>query len=65
MRQKDWYSNHCSIRNCEGTMDKSKVGEADAVVFHLWPDDWKDGHLPWRSPHQHYVAWIYEPASYR
>ena len=66
VRQEDWYDKWCSVKKkCIGTMDRSKLNEADAVVFHLFPSDWEVEDLPsQRSPSQYYVALINEPPSY-
>ena len=66
VRQEDWYDKWCSVKKkCIGTMDRSILNEADAVVFHLFPSDWEVEDLPsQRSPSQYCVALINEPPSY-
>ena len=61
----DWYKKRCSVKSCVGTMDRTRLSEADAVVFHHFRSHWPKGDLPnYRSPNQLYVAWIGEPATY-
>ena len=62
---KDWYKKRCSVSSCVGTMNRTRLSEADAVVFHHFRNHWPKGDLPnYRSPNQLYVAWIGEPATY-
>ena len=46
-------------------MDRTRLPEADAIVFHHFSSHWPKGDLPtYRSTSQLYVAWIGEPATY-
>ncbi|KAI9559152.1 hypothetical protein GHT06_015941 [Daphnia sinensis] len=54
----------CPVWQCETTLDRTKIRQADAVVFHL--RSWRKNDLPkQRSPHQRYIFWSRESPVWR
>ncbi len=59
------FFNVCQESNCVATMDRTRLQEADVVVFFLFRTNWLPGDLPgYRFLWQLYVAWMYESAAY-